>query len=179
MLSLRRYAVYIGLTACFLLAFAYFREPLITKTRAGSFGESAIGTESHLPPYISDLSDPLFTWDQVPVRYPVKSLTPVPNGKPRKLPQAQYGFAPETQEHAKVRKRRQQKVKQTFEHCWKSYKEHAWLRDELAPVSGSARDGFGGWAATLVDNLDTVSSYSFLFRITTHLLTKNSYGSWA
>ena len=30
------------------------------------------------------------------------------------------------------------------------------MHDELAPISGSARDTFGGWAATLVDALDTL-----------------------
>ncbi|KAK3321264.1 glycoside hydrolase family 47 protein [Cercophora scortea] len=31
-----------------------------------------------------------------------------------------------------------------------------WLWDELAPVSGQGKNTFGGWAATLVDSLDTL-----------------------
>lgn len=30
------------------------------------------------------------------------------------------------------------------------------MKDELTPVSGSYRSHFGGWAATLVDSLDTL-----------------------
>lgn len=30
------------------------------------------------------------------------------------------------------------------------------MRDELSPISGAGRDGFGGWAASLVDALDTL-----------------------
>lgn len=41
-------------------------------------------------------------------------------------------------------------------HTWNGYKEHAWLKDELAPISGSYTNTLGGWAATLVDSLDTL-----------------------
>lgn len=30
------------------------------------------------------------------------------------------------------------------------------MHDELAPISGNTKDGFGGWAASLVDNLDNL-----------------------
>ena len=36
------------------------------------------------------------------------------------------------------------------------YKKHAWLRDEVGPITGNWKDTFGGWAATLVDSLDTL-----------------------
>ncbi|UNI15935.1 Mannosyl-oligosaccharide 1,2-alpha-mannosidase [Purpureocillium takamizusanense] len=39
---------------------------------------------------------------------------------------------------------------------WKAYKEHAWLRDEVTPITGKPVDTFGGWGATLVDSLDTL-----------------------
>jgi mannosyl-oligosaccharide alpha-1,2-mannosidase len=55
-----------------------------------------------------------------------------------------------------VRLERQNAVKQTFLRSWKAYKEHAWLQDELKPVSGGGRSPFGGWAASLVDALDTL-----------------------
>jgi mannosyl-oligosaccharide alpha-1,2-mannosidase len=47
-------------------------------------------------------------------------------------------------------------IKGNFTHAWKGYKDHAWLRDEVAPLSGRSLDPFGGWAATLVDALDTL-----------------------
>lgn len=47
-------------------------------------------------------------------------------------------------------------MKRAFRRCWKSYKQKAWLRDELAPISGESKDPFGGFAATLIDSLDTL-----------------------
>jgi mannosyl-oligosaccharide alpha-1,2-mannosidase len=47
-------------------------------------------------------------------------------------------------------------VKAVFERSWKSYKVKAWMKDELAPISGGSKDTFGGWGATLVDSLDTL-----------------------
>ncbi|KAG6033865.1 hypothetical protein E4U41_006774, partial [Claviceps citrina] len=55
-----------------------------------------------------------------------------------------------------VRLSRQQDIKDAFVKSWTAYKKHAWLRDELTPVSGGARDTFGGWGATLIDSLDTL-----------------------
>jgi mannosyl-oligosaccharide alpha-1,2-mannosidase len=51
---------------------------------------------------------------------------------------------------------RQKAVKTAFERCWKSYRERAWTKDEVAPISGGSRDSFGSWGATLVDSLDTL-----------------------
>jgi mannosyl-oligosaccharide alpha-1,2-mannosidase len=39
---------------------------------------------------------------------------------------------------------------------WEAYKKYAWLKDALKPISGGFRDQFSGWAATLVDSLDTL-----------------------
>jgi mannosyl-oligosaccharide alpha-1,2-mannosidase len=39
---------------------------------------------------------------------------------------------------------------------WDSYRTYAWKRDALLPLSGAGRDQFSGWAATLVDSLDTL-----------------------
>jgi mannosyl-oligosaccharide alpha-1,2-mannosidase len=47
-------------------------------------------------------------------------------------------------------------VKEAFLHSWLGYKEYAWLHDEYMPLSGGYNDQYGGWAATLVDNLDTL-----------------------
>jgi mannosyl-oligosaccharide alpha-1,2-mannosidase len=54
------------------------------------------------------------------------------------------------------RERKQAAIKQQFKKAWTGYKEHAWLQDELAPVTGGFRNPFCGWAATLVDSLDTL-----------------------
>ena len=47
-------------------------------------------------------------------------------------------------------------MRRAFKRSYLAYKEHAWMRDELMPLSGDAKDPFGGWAATLVDSLDTM-----------------------
>lgn len=52
--------------------------------------------------------------------------------------------------------KRQKAVKEAFQHSWKGYRKHAWLHDELSPITATHRDAFGGWAATLVDSLDTL-----------------------
>ena len=58
--------------------------------------------------------------------------------------------------HDETTKRRQDAVKSAFVRSWNSYKKHAWMQDELAPVTGGGKSTFGGWAATLVDSLDTL-----------------------
>lgn len=147
MLSLRRYVVYLGLTACFILFFTYFRR--------SSIGGSKL-FEAYEPvwPFIS--SEEYFRWDEVEPRYPVKSITPLPTEKPIQLPKVQYDFPKETSSQAKERKRRQAAVKEAFQRCWKAYKDHAWMKDEVSPISGGSSENFGGWAATLVDSLDTL-----------------------
>ena len=61
-----------------------------------------------------------------------------------------------TQKQADILEERRRQVKEAFMKSWNSYKKYAWMRDELTPVSGEAQDPFGGWAATLVDALDTL-----------------------
>lgn len=54
------------------------------------------------------------------------------------------------------RQRRLSAVKEAFLHSWEGYKKHAWLQDEVTPISGHAKNTLGGWGATLVDSLDTL-----------------------
>ncbi len=56
----------------------------------------------------------------------------------------------------KRREVRRAAVKEAFVHAWNGYKEHAWTKDEVAPISGGWRTSFGGWGATLVDTMDTL-----------------------
>ncbi|KAK4580384.1 hypothetical protein LTR86_000587 [Recurvomyces mirabilis] len=155
-LPLRRFTVYIGIAAGILLLFGYFHEPIVSQARF-RFRKP--------PPSISaitgsvDAAQPQdkFRWDMVKARYPVTNpLTTLPTGTPKKLPQVQHTFRPETPVQATRRIERRDAVKRTFARCWDSYKQYAWLHDELAPISGGTRNGFGGWAASLVDNLDNL-----------------------
>ncbi|KAK2778351.1 hypothetical protein FQN53_001810 [Emmonsiellopsis sp. PD_33] len=97
-----------------------------------------------------------FNWATFKHRYPVTSMAPLPTSHSANIPQIQHTFAPETAEAKRVRLERLEAVKSNFTHAWEGYKEHAWLKDEVAPLSGNAYNHFGGWAATLVDSLDTL-----------------------
>ena len=97
-------------------------------------------------------------WHPVKEHFPVpsESLISLPTGKPKAIPKIQYKFGPESETSKATRKQRQSKVKAEIERSWAGYKKYAWMHDELSPVSGKYRDPFCGWAATLVDSLDTL-----------------------
>lgn len=100
-----------------------------------------------------------YDWSSLPQRHPVHKLTPLPTGTPPKLPKIQYDFASDrklSKHKIAILADRRTAVKDAFLKSWTSYKDHAWMYDELKPVSGKAKDAFGGWAATLVDSLDTL-----------------------
>ncbi|KAF2216314.1 glycoside hydrolase family 47 protein [Cercospora zeae-maydis SCOH1-5] len=147
MISIRRYATYAGLAAVALLVLAHFRQSIASHTRIqyAAFFHSG---KSH--------SDGQFRWSDVPLHFPPKSMVSLPTAKPRRLPKVQFNFAAETAEQAAIRNERQAAVKATFQRCWKAYTQHAWLMDEVTPITGNFKNGFGGWAATLVDSLDTL-----------------------
>ena len=147
MISLRRYAIYAGLAVFALITITHFRQNIAShaKIQYAAFFPS---DKKH--------SDGHFHWEDVTVHYPVKSLTSLPAAKPRKLPKVQFDFPKEAPEHASVRLERQAAVKAAFQRCWKAYSDHAWLMDEVTPITGNVKNNFGGWAATLVDSLDTL-----------------------
>ena len=95
-------------------------------------------------------------WSSMPERFPVTSTIQLPVGSPKPIPKIQHDFAKETEEDHLTRTERLDAVKDEFLHSWKGYKDHAWLNDELTPVTGTAKNPFCGWAATLVDALDTL-----------------------
>jgi len=111
-----------------------------------------------------NLDDGKFHWANVPQDYPVRSMKSMPPSKPNSIPKIQHDFKPESNEERIVRLERLELVKGNFTHAWKGYKDHAWLRDEVAPISGEAHDHFGGWAATLVDSLgkETLTIFEFV-----------------
>lgn len=96
-------------------------------------------------------------WAKLPERYPVKKLKTIPSiDSSVKIPKIQATPDSESPEAFKIRQRRLQTVKDTLAHSWKGYTKHAWLKDEVTPLSGRQKDTFGGWGATLVDSLDTL-----------------------
>ncbi|KAK3371124.1 glycoside hydrolase family 47 protein [Lasiosphaeria ovina] len=95
-----------------------------------------------------------FDWTSVPQKHPVSKERKLPTGPQTRLHRVQHDFSGYV--HDATTKSRQDAVRAAFVRSWRSYKERAWLRDELAPVTGEGKTTFGGLAATLVDSLDTL-----------------------
>lgn len=96
-----------------------------------------------------------FDWSKVQFAYPPGPNIPLPKGR-ASLARVQYSFPPEARAEARTRDARRAEVRRLFQKNWRSYRKHAWMRDALLPISGGGRDQFSGWAATLVDSLDTL-----------------------
>jgi mannosyl-oligosaccharide alpha-1,2-mannosidase len=93
-------------------------------------------------------------WAGAQLFFPPGSMTRLPTDRPKTLPrvQATGELFKETEET----QYRRQVVKDVFSRSWNAYKEQAWAWDEVRPVTGGGKNTFGGWAATLVDSLDTL-----------------------
>ncbi|SPN97502.1 related to alpha-mannosidase IC (MNSIC) [Cephalotrichum gorgonifer] len=99
-----------------------------------------------------------FDWSTVSRTHPVHSPRPLPAGPPLERPQVQHDFdgsGPRRIPDEELERRRN-RVRDVFVRDWASYTKLAWKADELRPVSGRPQQSFGGWAATLVDSLDTL-----------------------
>lgn len=108
--------------------------------------------------------DPVYTsiakshWRKLQEHFPVpsESIIQLPTGKPNPIPKLQHTFTDESSNSKIDRERKLVSIKEAFTRSWGGYKQHAWLQDELSPVSGKFRNPFCGWAATLVDSLDAL-----------------------
>ena len=97
-------------------------------------------------------------WEKPEEWFPVpeESLILLPTGKPKSIPAVQFAFKEESPAAKEGRELRLAKVKAEAQRAWSGYRTHAWLHDEVKPISNSSKDPFCGWAATLVDSLDTL-----------------------
>ncbi|KAH9909833.1 glycoside hydrolase [Xylariomycetidae sp. FL2044] len=96
-------------------------------------------------------------WENRPAQYPVEKLATLPTNKPStSIPPVQAARPQEDAAAKKVRSKRLAAVKAAFTHSWSGYKKYAWGHDEIKPLSAQNKDPFGGWAATLVDSLDSL-----------------------
>jgi mannosyl-oligosaccharide alpha-1,2-mannosidase len=110
-----------------------------------------------LRPYFALALDPtLIVAPLQPEKFPVSKLIGLPRQRAAKIPKIQHAPASETRTERKLREARLQEVKETFLHAWTGYRKEAWGKDELRPVNGGHKSPFCGWAATLVDSLDTL-----------------------
>jgi mannosyl-oligosaccharide alpha-1,2-mannosidase len=138
-----------------LIIFYYQRTSIKTASISPLESSSSSISPSHSSQQnpIAHLTPKRIDWARLPIRYPVKDLKKTPTSSTRKLPKVQGSFSPESQRDRLQRLDRLSAVKSNFTHAWNGYREHAWLHDEVQPITGKARDPFGGWAATLVDAL--------------------------
>ena len=93
-------------------------------------------------------------WSLYPDFHPAGKTKKPPSGRSRRIPAVQAplsSFANPNEPDP-----RRDDVLHVFRRSYNAYKQHAWLHDELAPISGAGKDTFGGFAATLVDALDTL-----------------------
>ncbi|KAI9666198.1 MAG: hypothetical protein M1821_004133 [Bathelium mastoideum] len=95
-------------------------------------------------------------WVQQKEHFPVSTTSQLPTGTPKAVPSIQFAFKAEKESVKGDREKKRQIIEKSFLKSWNSYKQYAWMHDELSPVSGSFRDPFAGWGATLVDTLDTL-----------------------
>lgn len=97
-----------------------------------------------------------FDWTTVKEFNPAQQpLAHLPKGKPKEIRRIQHRFDASASNDP-ISNTRRVAVRNAFIRSWNSYKKHAWLRDELTPLTGGGKNTFGGWAATLVDSLDTL-----------------------
>lgn len=99
-----------------------------------------------------------FNWSAVQFEHPPGPIRPLPTfpAKAPKAPRIQYPFKAASSSQARLRNSRRDTVRALFRKNWAAYREYAWGRDALLPLSAGAKDQFSGWAATLVDSLDTL-----------------------
>lgn len=80
----------------------------------------------------------------------------LPDASTLKNPRIQHKFPAETAQAKQIRLARLGQIKEATLHAWTGYRKYAWTKDELMPVTGGSRNTLGGWAATLIDSLDTL-----------------------
>lgn len=146
--AMRRWRI-AALSVVFVITSLYY---LTNQQNTWNYGYSAFPTTAKPP-----TNDGRAHWSKRPEHFPVTSFIPLPtSGTSAKIPAVQAKPPKEDAAQKTERLRRRDAVKESFTHSWEGYKKNAWLRDEVGPISAGYKDTFGGWAATLVDSLDTL-----------------------
>ncbi|RDW67749.1 hypothetical protein BP6252_09145 [Coleophoma cylindrospora] len=136
------------LTAITVILLVYFYYSLDLEFTPGGFKPQQFTR----PP----VADGKFDWAKRVEKNPVTSFIQLPMRGAVKIPRIQFRFQEDSVSAARETIEKRNEVKQAFKHAWSGYRNRAWLKDEVAPVSGIARSHFGNWAASLVDALDTL-----------------------
>lgn len=143
-MAVRRVRIIIAVVLFWVLASWYYK--------SNGNGNGLFSPQSHPATVKTDNR-----WKRLPTRHEVHTLADLPTNNPlQPIPRIQ---APRPHEDTASRDERLERlaaVKKSFVHSWEGYKKYAWGHDEIKPNSGEYQDPFGGWAATLVDSLDTL-----------------------
>ncbi|CAH0015147.1 unnamed protein product [Clonostachys rhizophaga] len=123
-----------------------------------NFSSGSHGLPKPLAPVPIPEPDKTYLWRKVEYHNPVESYRPLPEPPTASLPRVQAKFYT----GGSSQESRRNAIKDAFVSAWSTYKHHAWLRDEVTPVTGKQKDTFGGWGATLVDSLDTLWIMGFV-----------------
>ncbi|CAK7217933.1 hypothetical protein SBRCBS47491_003332 [Sporothrix bragantina] len=168
---MRRWRTFVIIAAIFLCAFwALLRRDPDLLERYRTQGPIPDAPPTKLPPPPErpegDANAAPLRLAKLPDRYPVTSFKELPTpdsdaaAKGPLVPEIQKQPAPaESPEAREVRMARLAAVKASFDRSWIGYKDNAWMADEVKPLSATPYNDLeklGGWAATLVDTLDTL-----------------------
>lgn len=151
---LRRHGLHAAIALVIVYMFYCTSFPYETDPLASNGTSTAKPAKRPRPP--KDPSRPSYDWAKIRINNPVASMVKLPTGEPTKLPKIQFDFKDEDSTAKKIREARRDEVKKQFFKCWKNYRQYAWMNDEIRPISGDVTNHFGGWAATLIDALDTL-----------------------
>ena len=111
-------------------------------------------TFSPRPPL--EITKSTFDWSAIQPFHPVSSLISLPLGKPQELRRIQHDFSHQSRQGGRLHAKRRNAVLSSFKRSWTNYRKYAWMKDELTPLTASGKTTFGGWAATLIDSLDSL-----------------------
>lgn len=100
-------------------------------------------------PYIPSSYD----WSKAKIYHPPTDMKKLPTGSPKPLPKIQ---AKQSAGQDAINNARKEAVKKALVKSWGAYKQYAWTKDELMPLSAKGKESFSGWSAQLVDALDTL-----------------------
>lgn len=144
--------------------------PIIPDRRPGKVGDTyphAVDEPLHIQdppgrfqgdPVAATTTSTTIYWEKQPEWFPVSedSFIPLPTGKPKSVPRVQHNFGSESAEAKAKREERLAQVKAEMKRAWDGYEKYAFGHDELVPIEKSFKDPFCGWAATLVDAMDSL-----------------------
>ncbi|KAI2608498.1 glycoside hydrolase family 47 protein [Hypoxylon fragiforme] len=152
-MAFRRTRLLLAVVAIWILGSWYYSWP--PSSGSSLFGRPSHGPDSRITPGSAG-SDRL-RWKKRPPSHPVESFVTLPTNKPIKpVPRVQAAKPRESSAGRDLRLKRLAAIRDSFQHSWGGYKKHAWGHDEIKPLSGLYKNPFGGWAATLVDSLDSL-----------------------